>query len=775
VLDTPAAVGKGSEGETGKGIGELDLEWELKTPERGIPGQWDTGPYSSLDASPISGLTEPRRDLITEVLGAVKDELTIGFIANEIPMEPELSPEPEVGESRAATIQYDEEKEAEMLRQVAEDSKKQGEADLRKEEEEVFERVVEAAKWKKGERGETSTHRKEGESKARAEPAGRSVRGEEGIVEKVTGKMREGGLGRETGKEEEKRIKGLCDLCKESERGRGEEDSREKKIESSDWGEEWWREAGITVVAEEAKGEDKVLIRGPRQEAGVETRGGGKSEKREDSILVNAPKGPKQMPHLCNLCKLYEHSDLTCFKQGNAPTPGPSRYQKPFKHVQQRTPRRGLGATQGSNGQGTGKKPGSEVDGEKRKIVFERGKESESSAEGKTKLGEPRLKVDSKANADPEPRPETVTDRGKVELKAKKGEGKGKGKERQTDKEVISIHLGDCRAPRTGNGAQEKEWKRLYRARIEVALKKVAPEATVLVLGISYHFSRRNEKVVTVQVENWLPRNQVRAVVLGAVSKIERNWTITAMEMGGWREVIVENVDGRERGALARTRAEEIAQANGWKLAPRAPQWAGQRRNFDTYEGEPTGLIMTLIRREGEPPARDCVDSTYISFGKNMVGKLKVYPLSRDGNHNFYVNEEGYKVSSRTSEHGPYVPPQWSPYKGKDNCVDCGDWRHKRCGQNRRLPICNLCNGLHLDRECLRGRESLADLKKRREEVERLVEEEEKRLGRFETVEEEIDNRYPKGRPQNQKKHHDQKEPLGNQNGSRAPPPPPEC
>ena len=59
---------------------------------------------------------------------------------------------------------------------------------------------------------------------------------EEGRLEKVTGAAR--GEGGRTGQEEEKRIKGLCDLCKESEgTGRGE-DSRGKAIERSDWGEE---------------------------------------------------------------------------------------------------------------------------------------------------------------------------------------------------------------------------------------------------------------------------------------------------------------------------------------------------------------------------------------------------------------------------------------------------------------------------------------------------------------------------------------------------------
>ena len=50
--------------------------------EGGMQGQWDTDSITSLDPTPNSGLTEPRRDLIPVVIGAVRDELTIGFIAN---------------------------------------------------------------------------------------------------------------------------------------------------------------------------------------------------------------------------------------------------------------------------------------------------------------------------------------------------------------------------------------------------------------------------------------------------------------------------------------------------------------------------------------------------------------------------------------------------------------------------------------------------------------------------------------------------------------------
>jgi len=213
-------------------------------------------------------------------------------------------------------------------------------------------------------------------------------------------------------------------------------------------------------------------------------------------------------------------------------------------------------------------------------------------------------------------------------------------------------------------------------------------------------------------------------------------------------------VDGREKGRLASGRAEEIARSNGWTLAQRSPQWIGQRRNFDTYEGSPTGLAMTLIRRNGEPPAVDCEDSPYMVYGKKVTKKMKVFQLVRDGPHNFYVNEEGYKVASRTSEHGPYVPPQWSPYKGRNACSDCGDWRHRRCGQDRRLPTCNICRGLHLDRECPRGVESREDVERRRREVEKLRREKERLEGKLKTIEEEMDERYTKGKEQDPRKHH---------------------
>jgi len=82
-----------------------------------MPGQGEISPTISLDPSPVPGLTSPHKDLTPETVSTVRDEITISFIANEVPMELELSPEPEeVVPTVTATIWYDKGMEEEMLR-----------------------------------------------------------------------------------------------------------------------------------------------------------------------------------------------------------------------------------------------------------------------------------------------------------------------------------------------------------------------------------------------------------------------------------------------------------------------------------------------------------------------------------------------------------------------------------------------------------------------------------------------------------------------------------
>jgi len=791
---------------TNEGELELNLELELeREPEpthradgrndgsssRGMPGRWDSSPTVSLDPTPIQGLTSPRKDLIPEEISAMRDEITISHIANEVPMEPELSPEPEeVAPTATATIRYDVGLEEEMLRQVEDESKRQGEAELRKEEERMLKRVL--GTGGKGDEREARNEERftKPEEDGDDEAAGRGGRGTKGKEEK----MRKGwcdqckeGCGEKEGTKDTKQeaqkggeketLKGVAEMTKGSELQRNRKESR--AIERSDWGEEGWREAGIEPAVPEtpAAGKERRVGFGDKSEQ--------KTRKEDpDPIMLNAPKGPRSLPRFCNLCKIDGHNDLTCHLQGNAPTPGPSRHQKPFKTIQQRTPRRGLGAPRGVGSANTGREGGRrELELTKREgIAFQKEREP---APSRKELGELELEselgsesgleldvnleanVDLKALQTERPKPEPRKEGGREKRKGVEGESeerreKGKNAERQEgggremkDEQIVKVHLRGCRAPPTATAkGKELEWKRSLRRAVEAALKRADPGAQSSVPGTSYHFSRRNEKVVTVQVRNWTSRNEVQHIVLGATKKWEQNWTMTAAVIADWVEVVVEKVDGREKGWRASERVEEIARANGWTLAQKSPQCIGQRRNFDMYEGSPTGLAMTLIRRNGEPPAVDCEDSPYMVYGKKVVRKMKAFQLVRDGPHSFYMNEEGYKVSSRTSEHGPYNPPQWSPYKGRNACSDCGDWRHRRCGQDRRLPVCKICRGLHLDRECPRGVESREEVEKRKREVEELRREKERLEGKLRTIEEEMDERYVKGKEQDPRKHH---------------------
>jgi len=125
-----------------------------------------------------------------------------------------------------------------------------------------------------------------------------------------------------------------------------------------------------------------------------------------------------------------------------------------------------------------------------------------------------------------------------------------------------------------------------------------------------------------------------------------------------WNQIILGRVDGRERGMPALTRDKQIADTKKWTLAPRARQFAGQRREFDKYEGKATGLISTIVHEKHAPLNYRFNDSVYLSHGKRTQPDMEVYQLERCGNQNWYINREAYKVSSRTSEIGPWAAPQ---------------------------------------------------------------------------------------------------------------------
>lgn len=82
-----------------------------------------------------------------------------------------------------------------------------------------------------------------------------------------------------------------------------------------------------------------------------------------------------------------------------------------------------------------------------------------------------------------------------------------------------------------------------------------------------------------------------------------------------------------------------------------------------------------------------------------------------------------------------------------------------------KLPSCNLFHGLHLDREGRRGVATREDLLRRKQEIEALLKREDMKEGIFNTVEEEMEEKYPIGRRLNPRKTHE----TSKANGGKAP------
>lgn len=59
----------------------------------------------------------------------------------------------------------------------------------------------------------------------------------------------------------------------------------------------------------------------------------------------------------------------------------------------------------------------------------------------------------------------------------------------------MEIHLSDYRTLPEGD---HNRWRKVLRTNYEAALRKVDKDVTTSVLGTLYHFSRRNEKIISV-------------------------------------------------------------------------------------------------------------------------------------------------------------------------------------------------------------------------------------------------------------------------------------
>jgi len=223
---------------------------------------------------------------------------------------------------------------------------------------------------------------------------------------------------------------------------------------------------------------EKIQRPGPAGEVELTRRGeDGKKDKGkgrgEDAVVARAPKGPNPLPRFCNLCKVFGHSDLTYHLQGNAPTPGPSNFRKPYKHVFQRTPRSGLGAPKGTTG-------GSDQKGKdkgKGRIMFKKEEsELESELEVKTKMDPERGREGVNKGEEKE--------KMRDDMAQEKGRGlasdTGPGEKKEGETETLRIHLGNCRAPPTATAkGKELEWKKVLRNGVEAALRKADTDAVL--------------------------------------------------------------------------------------------------------------------------------------------------------------------------------------------------------------------------------------------------------------------------------------------------------
>jgi len=75
---------------------------------------------------------------------------------------------------------------------------------------------------------------------------------------------------------------------------------------------------------------------------------------------------------------------------------------------------------------------------------------------------------------------------------------------------MIGILLKGCRAlPRyLGNGI-ELEWKKALRRTLETGINAANKKAEISVLGICWHHSRRDEKIIAARVKEWIGPNSL--------------------------------------------------------------------------------------------------------------------------------------------------------------------------------------------------------------------------------------------------------------------------
>lgn len=140
-------------------------------------------------------------------------------------------------------------------------------------------------------------------------------------------------------------------------------------------------------------------------------------------------------------------------------------------------------------------------------------------------------------------------------------------------------------------------------------MREAFPDCRPVVKGISWHYSHPLERGIDVETDEKIDPEEILKVVLRALRKNRQDWEIKGSIVTDWVDLVIPDLDGGSRGARASQRAEDIAKANGWKLAIRAATWLGQHNSREQYEGKPIGLQLAIV---SEVTPTEGVDRKYV-------------------------------------------------------------------------------------------------------------------------------------------------------------------
>ena len=129
---------------------------------------------------------------------------------------------------------------------------------------------------------------------------------------------------------------------------------------------------------------------------------------------------------------------------------------------------------------------------------------------------------------------------------------------------------------------------------------------------------------------------------------------------------------------------------------------------FEIHEGYLCNVRMTIIYAQTPQKARESLTKSY---GKRVT--QKVYPISRIGNREGYLDEKHGWLTWRRPEDQPPGRriPNDRPYPCRRS-KNCGNWKCRGCNQNLHFCTCPKCQQGQMESECPRNAVTKEDLER---------------------------------------------------------------